>query len=319
MSAVSDDIAELHLLLGVIQNVDVGLVILDRDYRIKSWNSFMENHSGKSPAEVIGKDLFAMFPELPRQWLCSKLKKVFLLNNRTFSTWQQRPYIMKFDSYRPITGRSEVMYQNMTIFPLSSTNGQVENVCLMIYDVTDAALDELALHEANQELFRLGRTDGLTGLYNRRAWEEYLSQEFRRCSRSHHPSSLIMFDIDHFKRVNDTYGHQAGDEVIRRVAQIVCNEKRESDIAGRYGGEEFGIILPDTDRDGARNFAERMRATVESSPVFYGQQRIDFTISLGASELDEELELHTQWLERADQALYRSKQGGRNQSTVFAA
>jgi diguanylate cyclase len=317
MNSVVSDIAELHLLLGVIQNVDVGLVILDRDYRIRSWNGFMENHSGLSPSSVIGEVLFEQFPEIPEASMRKKLETVFLLNNRAFTTWQQRPYLMKFDSYRPITGRSEVMFQNMTIFPLASTSGQVEHVCLMLYDVTEQAIDEQALQAANRELDLLGRTDGLTGLYNRRTWEEYLAAEFKRYARSSRASALIMFDIDHFKRVNDTYGHQAGDEVIRRVAETLKKTMRESDIGGRYGGEEFGVVLPDTDNEGGVVFAERLRRMMEQTPVAYDGQHIEFTISLGIAEISGQLSRHTDWLEQADKALYQSKEGGRNRATVY--
>lgn len=313
----SGNIAEMHWLLGILQDVDVGLVVLDRQMHIQLWNGFMENHSGLSPGEVRQKDLFSLFPELPKQWLERKIESVFLLNNRAFSTWQQRPYLFRFSSYRPITGQAELMYQNLTIIPLASVNGEVEQVCLIIYDVTDTAVDEQALHEANTELARLGRTDGLTGLYNRRAWEELLSAEYKRSDRTGMKSVLVMFDIDHFKRVNDTYGHQAGDEVIRRVAETLHEVKREADIAGRYGGEEFGVILVDTDIVGGTRFAERLREAIERKPVDYAGQTIAFTISLGLSEYGHAPSGYVEWLEQSDQALYHAKGNGRNRASVY--
>jgi diguanylate cyclase len=311
-----DDIGELHWLLGILQHVDVGLVVLDRDHRVKVWNAFMENHSGISPGEVRDRDLFVLFPELPREWLEKKLNSVFMLNNRAFTTWQQRPYLFRFDSYRPITSAASHMYQNVTFFPLTSLNGEVNHVCLMIYDTTEAALDEQALQLANRELEKIGRTDGLTGLYNRSAWEELLSSEYRRCERSGGKAVLVMFDIDHFKRVNDTYGHQAGDEVIRAVAELMRQVKREPDLAGRYGGEEFGVILADTAMEGALHFAERLRHAVESHTVCYGREAIRFTISLGLAEIRYTSGGYTAWLEQSDKALYRSKEGGRNRVGV---
>lgn len=313
----SDDLSELHLLLGIIHNVDVGLLVLDRDYNIKIWNHFMWNHSGVHPSTIQGKNIFEQFPELPQEWMKKKIGTVFHLNNRSFSTWQQRPYILKFDSYQPITGRSNTMFQNMTIFPLVSVNGEVDHICIMLYDVTDAALDEQALQEANVELDRLGRTDGLTGLFNRCAWEERMLTEFKRFSRSRQSSVLVMFDIDHFKRVNDTYGHQAGDEVIRTVATALKQTKRESDIAGRYGGEEFCVVLLDTDSEGGMIFAERLRKAIEARVVEYGDQKIACTISLGVAPIDQGSQSHSEWLEQADQSLYQSKEGGRNRTTLF--
>ena len=317
MSSLSDDIAEMHLLLGIIHNVDVGLVVLDRDHRIKIWNHFMWNHSGINPSTLVDKDLFEEFPELPTQWLQKKLDTVFLLNNRAFSSWQQRPYIIKFNSYNPITGRSGTMFQNMTIFPLTGVSGKVEHVCLMLYDTTDAAFDEKALQSANSELDRLGRTDGLTGLYNRRAWEGYMLSEFKRFSRSGQKSTLVMFDIDHFKKVNDTYGHQAGDEVIRLVSALLQETKRDVDIAGRYGGEEFCVVLLGTDNQGGIIFSERLRKAVEAAEVNYDGEQIKFKISLGISEISNDVKDHSSWLEQADKALYQSKEGGRNRTTVY--
>ncbi|MCW8883560.1 MAG: GGDEF domain-containing protein [Sedimenticola sp.] len=317
MIQLSDDISEMHLLLGIIHNVDVGLVVLDRDYQIKIWNHFMWNHSGINPSTLVDKNLFEAFPDLPAQWLQKKLDTVFLLNNRAFSSWQQRPYIFKFNSYNPITGGSDTMFQNMTIFPLIGVSGKAEHVCLMLYDATDAALDEQALQAANLELDRLGRIDGLTGLLNRRAWENAMLNEFKRFPRSRQKSTMVMFDIDHFKKVNDTYGHQAGDEVIRIVSGMLLETIREVDIAGRYGGEEFCIVLLGTDNNGGVIFAERLREAVEATEVFYEDQLIKFTISLGVSEISENINSHTEWLEQADKALYESKEGGRNRTTLY--
>jgi len=317
MSAVADDIASIHLLLGILQNVDVGLVVLDRDYRVRLWNGFMENHSGCSPSKVIGHNLFERFPDIPRDWLQRKIDGVFTLNNRAFTSWQQRPHLLEFTSYLPITGRSAAMYQNATLFPLRALNGEIGHVCLVIYDVTDMAMDEQELQAANAELERLGRTDGLTGLLNRRAWEEALETEYRRFQRYRHKSVLVMFDIDHFKRVNDNHGHPAGDEVIRAVSEALRRCKRDVDIAGRYGGEEFGVIMPDTDFAGGRFFAERLRRCVEGAPVVHDGAEIRYTISLGLAEVDSFEDGYAAWLTRTDQALYQSKEGGRNRVTVF--
>ena len=312
------NIAELHWLLGILQDVDVGLVVLDRNMRIQLWNGFMENHSGRAPHQVQNQNLFSLFPELPQQWLVQKIESVFLLNNRAFCTWQQRPYLFRFDSYHPITGQAEFMYQNLTIIPLASVSGEVDQVCLILYDVTDSAVDHQALHTANRQLEKFGRTDGLTGLYNRSAWEELLAAEFKRMERNGHGSVLAMFDIDHFKKINDSYGHQAGDEVIRHVAESMRQVKREADIAGRYGGEEFGLILVDTGMEGARHFAERLRHAIESSTVLCDGQAIRFTISIGLAEAGNFVGGYERWLKRADQALYHAKEHGRNRVSVFS-
>ncbi|BAZ92815.1 diguanylate cyclase [Thiohalobacter sp. COW1] len=312
------DIKEIHWLMDMLQTIDVGLVVLDRDYRVQMWNSFMENHSGLTPAHVMGNNLFNLFGEIPEAWFKRKLDMVFELNTRAFTTWEQRPYLLKFRTYRPISSPAEHMYQNVTLIPVGSADGRIRHVGIIIYDVTDTALGKRELEQANAQLAQLSRTDRLTGLNNRGYWEECLHQEFARFQRSKTPCSLIMFDIDHFKAVNDTHGHQAGDEVIRVTAATLRETIRTTDIAGRYGGEEFAIILTDTDAACARYVAERLRRKIEALTVKYEDKVIDHTISLGVAELGPELSTPQQWLEQADQALYRAKEGGRNRSELHS-
>lgn len=317
MTPSINEVHELHWMMGILQHIDVGLVVIDRDYRIRLWNGFMENHSGLAPTDVRERSLFEVAPDLPRDGLKKQIDGVFLLKSQSFSTWQQRPFLFKFGSYRPITGGSEWMYQNITLIPLSGPSGNVDFVCLIVYDVTDMALDEIALQHANVELQRLGQIDGLTGLLNRRAWEQSLDYEFKRHQRTRECGVLVMFDIDHFKKVNDTWGHPAGDEVIRQVAETVNQVKRETDIAGRYGGEEFGVILIDTNIDGAIRFAERLRQAIAETVIHHDGIDMQVTISLGLAEINEEISSHRVWLERTDQALYQAKRGGRNRFNVF--
>jgi len=218
MSSEKDFISDFHWLMDVLANIDVGLVILDKDYNVQLWNSFMQNHSARSPTEVLGKSIFKSFPELPESWFRRKVETVLVLRNSAFTTWEQRPYLFRFNNYRPITGIAEFMYQNSTIIPLKDTTGEVEQICLIVYDVTEVAINRVQLQSANEKLHILSRTDGLTGLLNRKTWEMELSEEFKRFQRHHHQCSLLMFDIDHFKAVNDNFGHPAGDEVIRQTS-----------------------------------------------------------------------------------------------------
>ncbi len=315
---MSAEIKELHWLMEMVQTVDAGLVVLDHDYGIHLWNGFMINHSGLSPVHTIGKNFFQLFPEIPQRWFQRKLDSVLQLKTRSFITWEQRPFLLRFKNYRPITGTAEFMYQNSTLIPLASADGSVRHVGVIIYDVTDTAISKLQLETANDALAQLSRTDRLTGLNNRGHWEECLHNEFLRCQRTKQASSLVMFDIDHFKKVNDTHGHQAGDEVIRVVAEVLRDSVRGTDIPGRYGGEEFGVILPVTTAKEGHVMAERMRARIEKTPVMHEQQQIDFTISLGIAEFTPAMGKHKDWLSRADQALYQAKSGGRNRTVIYA-
>lgn len=312
-----NDLSELHWLLAIIQSIDVGVVVLDREYRIDVWNTFMENRSGRLPEEARKKTFFELFPEVDEHWFRRKVENVATLGTPSFTIWEQRPYLLRFKNYQPITGLEDFMYQNTTLMPLKALNGRIEQICLIIYDVTDVATNRRQLQAANQELQRLSSTDRLTGLFNRGHWEEMLRQDYARHLRYERNAALVMFDIDHFKKINDSYGHQAGDAVIQQTAELVRQCMRDADIAGRYGGEEFVVLLPDTDSEGAVTFAERLRQTIAAHEVVYGGHSIRFTVSLGIADLSQPTSGYAQLIERADNALYSSKAAGRNQVTLY--
>lgn len=171
------------------------------------------------------------------------------------------------------------------------------------------AIRHAQLFEAQEEN---ALTDELTKLPNRRALAQRLLQEMQRARRHHTGLAFLMIDLDHFKQVNDTYGHLNGDAVLAELASILSTGLRESDVCARYGGEEFALILPETDLAGARTLAERLRAKVASA-TFPGGLKL--TISVGVAASDEPA-VFTQLIDRADQALYAAKQGGRNQVRV---
>ena len=314
---VTTEFSEVHWLMDMFQSIDVGLVVLDKDYRIQIWNGFMENHSGLLPSEVQNKVLFKAFPTIDESWLKQKIDPVFILKNRAFTVWEQTPYIFKFKNYRPITSVAPFMYQNAKVLPLTNTRGEVSHICMIITDVTDVAISKLELQEVNNELKRLSQTDMLTHLNNRGHWESCLKKEFKRQKRAKYVSSLLLFDIDHFKKVNDTYGHTAGDEVIIHLANSLKKILRDTDIAGRYGGEEYAVILMDTNASNSKIFAERLRKMVEASSCVYNDIEIKFTISLGIAEFNNQLSTHQDWISSADKALYKAKEGGRNKVEIY--
>lgn len=312
------DVNEIHWLMDMFNTVDVGLVILDREYKVHVWNGFMENHSGLLPSAVKDKDLFDLFPAIDEKWFRSKSESVFVLKNRSFTIWEQQPYIFRFKNYRPITGKADYMYQNATFIPLTNVRGEVEHICIIIYDVTDIAVNKKELEELNKKLEQVSQTDSLTQLANRGHWEHLLHQEFLRTKRNKGYCSLLIFDIDHFKKVNDDFGHSAGDVALRHVASLLKTALRETDIAGRYGGEEFVVTLLDTDKQGAIVFAERLRQLIETSPAKYNEHTLHLTISVGIACFDDQFKDHERWIEAADKALYHSKETGRNKVSVYA-
>lgn len=278
----------------------------------------MENHSGYNLSQLSEHNLFHYFPELAEVWLRQKIEAVFTLRCASFISWELRPYLFDFRAHRPFTGMSDRMYQNVTIMPLISRLGDINHVCLIIYDVTDTATSKQALEEANQQLTMLSITDRLTGLYNRGYWEECLRNEYSRYQRHGKVSTLMMIDIDFFKKVNDTYGHPAGDEILRRASAILKQMIRCSDMAGRYGGEEFGVLLPEINEPVAQLVAERLRRRIENECVLFDGNKINFTISIGLAEVTNQQTSAIHWLQQADAALYHSKHSGRNQVTQYS-
>ncbi|SDN26243.1 two-component system, cell cycle response regulator [Psychrobacillus sp. OK028] len=158
-------------------------------------------------------------------------------------------------------------------------------------------------------------TDPLTGIYNRRYLELFMEKSIPIYKRTNSSLVFMMLDIDHFKKVNDNYGHQCGDEALRHTSSIISNNVRNSDVFVRFGGEEFAVILPNTDVAEGLIIAERIRADVEKSEFIYKNERINFTISIGVSFYngDSEEELIT----KSDNALYKAKEEGRNQIAII--
>jgi diguanylate cyclase (GGDEF)-like protein len=179
-------------------------------------------------------------------------------------------------------------------------------------DITERKQAEEELREAKERAEALARSDELTGLNNRRAFFHDGEQVLSQAKRYNHPLSLIMLDIDHFKQVNDTYGHAAGDDVLETLADILRKEAREADILGRLGGEEFALILPETALPDAHAMAERLRAELENTTINSAKGGIRATASFGLSTLTSEQISLDELINRADDALYQAKKNGRN-------
>lgn len=176
-----------------------------------------------------------------------------------------------------------------------------------------ASLAVRKLSRKHSELERQSRHDGMSGLYTRTHWESLVRAEFRRCQRSGQTATLVLTDLDHFKHINDDFGHAAGDDVIRRFAELLRSGLRLADVPGRYGGEEFGILLPDTSIAEAREVVERLRERLHGAPLMAGRV---VTASFGAAELGPEIQHADAWVRMADQMLYRAKHLGRDRLAV---
>ena len=175
---------------------------------------------------------------------------------------------------------------------------------------------QLALSKANEELFRLATTDPLTGLSNRRAFLEALQQEFERYQRYKRPFSVMVIDADRFKAINDTYGHDAGDRVLRALAQALSQDVRRADRVGRLGGEEFAVVLPEMPVSHALIAAQRLLAMVRGTKIDVEGAEIACTISIGVTECRQDDDSVGAILKRADLAVYRAKELGRDRVEV---
>lgn len=298
-----------------------GVVVVDRRCSVLMWNRFMELNSAMRAEEVLGKNLFEVFPELNRNWLEKKIKSCMILNTPSFSSWRQRPYLFRFNPSQAISSATEFMHQDISIFPVHDNHGHVQGICIAISDTSELAEATRLLEQTMDQALDLeesNQRDSLTSLYNRKYFDEQITQDILSARRYGWPLALAMIDIDFFKHVNDSYGHPVGDQVLRSLAGRLQGMLRSSDSLCRIGGEEFGLVLPQITPDNSLNLMERLRKAIESMEVVVDDKaKISITISVGIANLRDDLTAG-QMISEADQALYESKHNGRNRITFFA-
>ena len=184
-------------------------------------------------------------------------------------------------------------------------------------EILTAIANQAALTIAKADLYQMAVTDELTGLYVRRYLHRRLDEELRRAKRYDKPFAIAMLDVDHFKKFNDTYGHEAGDRVLEKVADVLREQTRDVDVVARYGGEEFVVLMPETQAEGAMIGAERYRKALEEVDLPHGDQILHITASFGVAEVSDEHKTGADMMRSADVALYQSKHNGRNRVTLW--
>ena len=274
----------------IIQNSTEAIITTQHDGIIKSVNRTFQALFGYSTSEIKGEHLSTFLP----QWSTLLNQQV---NQLTYETLGKRRDGSEF----PV---------RVTLNRFNS--GEVTFYVGFLVDLSDVKkIQEKLLHDANH--------DFLTGLRNRRFFEDQLQLELDRSQRNGAPISLVMLDIDHFKRINDTYGHLAGDRILSLLASELKQSSRSGDIVARYGGEEFVLLLPDTDLASALDAAERLRCTVAGLEINHQGEAIRFTISLGVTcACDGANTVRDALIHEADMAMYQAKKMGRNRVEVFA-
>jgi diguanylate cyclase (GGDEF)-like protein len=295
----------------VTDQLNSGVILLDLELNIVNWNRFLAVHANQKLEQVKGKSIFEVFPELPKRWFERKVAAVTQLRTPSFCSWQQRHHLFELQHSRPITTDSHFMAQNCTFLPYLQAN-ELTGICILVEDATDVCHYQSKLEQTMKELELATRVDGLTRIYNRKHWEEALANEFARARRYDSALSLIMFDLDHFKRLNDTYGHQCGDLVLIETASRVSETLRDAGVFGRYGGEEFAIILPETEGLGVVGVAERIRKALSTRPIVFEGKEISFSASIGISTIHPSQASYEELIGEADAALYQAKSSGRD-------
>jgi diguanylate cyclase (GGDEF)-like protein len=198
------------------------------------------------------------------------------------------------------------------LYSILSALQYISLAACVLYMQSNTMKHELQAQHSNEKLYNLAIRDGMTGIFNHTFMEQYITDAINRSRRFKNPLSLLMIDVDYFKQVNDKFGHNAGDEVLTRLVQVLDSNKRTTDYLGRWGGDELILLLTDTNLSGAANLAEKLRQQVEGHTFPHSRH---LTISLGASEYRDGDKL-VSFIERADAAMYRAKRAGRNRVEI---
>ena len=295
----------------VFDLINIGVVILDMDLKVVYWNRWMEIHGGIKAKEIVGISLLEFFPDLNNRRFLKNFKAVVTFGNISFFSQKLHRYLFPFNTSTSFYTGYEYMQQSCTMGPMrDKDNDSIEGVYVTVQDVTDLACYEKKLLEANMR-------DGLTGAFNRKYLNTTIEREFERHKRYSRSLCFFMMDIDFFKRINDNYGHQFGDFVLKEFSARIRDTLRDADIFGRYGGEEFCCLLPEMDIKFAANVAERLRHVVASEKFSNEDSSVVVTMSIGVSVICKSVCTSESLIRRADEALYKAKVAGRNRVVIM--
>lgn len=312
----------IRYLALVMNKVSSAVISTDVDMHITHWNKAAETLYGWEENEVLGRPLDEVCQTEIQDADREEVRTILLARKKWHGELKQH--------HR--NGRDVWVSASVTL--IEDEHGNYSGGVTINHDITERkqAEEELrrtkeTMEEINKTLQRAfereqlaSRTDSLTGMFNRRYFFELFDYEFVASRRYQRPLSVVMFDIDLFKRINDTFGHQVGDEVLKHTARVVHAQLRESDILSRYGGDEFVLLLPNSDEQEALTVVRRIHRKVRTSKFIFDEKtRIDVTISVGVASWQLGMEQPAQLLRQADDALYAAKQAGRDRIVLFNA
>lgn len=271
-----------------------GIYLIDPRGRIISWNKGAEQLTKIASDTIVGQPYAALFTGEAREQH---------VPDQLLGHAKYKAHIGDEQDRRRADGKT--FRARFTLDVVHDANGEHTGFVEVIHDVTRA-------RQREQDLVQLATRDNLTGLANRGYFTEQANSELARAARYHDPVSIVMVDIDHFKQVNDTYGHDVGDLALRYVADVLLRSVRKIDIVGRLGGEEFALVLPRAALQPATEMCERMRLAICAQPVPHPAAPFKLTASMGVASRSEDDESLDELLKFADNALYVAKRGGRN-------
>jgi diguanylate cyclase (GGDEF)-like protein len=285
----------IETVLAALEEIDLGIILLDHRLQVKFLNSaFLRLYRLPDKSTVSNCDF-------------EGLMRIVVVRRRVLARSVLNSYVKgRVKEVRAgIEGTRDIRMDDGQVIRVHCKTLPAGGRMLIYADVTDL------VHHADR-LSVLASFDGMTGLFNRRHVLSLAELEWNKYKRYARPLSLVLFDIDRFKSINDRFGHQAGDYVITQIAAICQQYKRKSDLAARFGGEEFLILLPETNLAAAQRVAERMRRKIETRAFSFSSNVIDATISAGVAEANLSMESVFDLIKAADRSLYLAKESGRN-------
>lgn len=296
-------------LFDLIDAMEESICFLSDTHRIFFHNTQLEEMLGIPSSEFLGQDLFEFFPENLR----GQVEKAFETAREAGRVRLQTEMVSRIRTEPVPVLLRFVAYHD----PNQDTTGFYA-VMLDLTELSKAVETQQILTEKNRELEHLAITCPLTGIYNRRYFQLRFEEEIERAQRYKHMVSVAMLDLDHFKKVNDTYGHLVGDEVLKRVAKILRDSVRASDMVARYGGEEFVLVFPETAPAAVFPVTIRIRQRIQNCRIETASEVIKVTASIGISGYDPSgSEPAEDVVRQADEALYNAKESGRNRVLLY--
>ncbi len=310
----------------ILDTLSQGVFCIDREHKIIFWNKLLEFWSSIPAEKAVGKELESIFPTMKKKLYRLMVDQVFDDGTTAVFSYQLHKKLFKFEEgNQSLCLQSQVVRSSIpdregaycAVFSLQDISGLISQLQINkeVKDQVLQLVDELKT--VNNELQKAASTDPLTGLANRRSMMEYISKEEERKKRYNTSFSLVLSDIDNFKKFNDSYGHACGDYILSELGRLFHSIIRPTDRVSRWGGEEFLFLLPETDCQSGYQSAERIRHTVEAHQfVFEGRRhRVTLSCGLGSSDMTKDL---NRLINNADQALYQAKDEGKNRVVLYS-